>query len=403
MKIKLLLLFITAHQMLVAQNIGIGTTAPHASAQLDITSNTKGLLVPRLTLTQRNAITTPAAGLLIFQTDNIPGFYYYNGASWIQFSTGSATNYWTANGAHIFSNNTGNVGIGIANPLSALHIHSPNNTFNSYIRLTHQTSGTSFSDGAYMGLDGNNLLFRNSETGNILFSNSGGDRLIINPAGNVGIGIGAGNPTDKLHISGSLRLDGNVSSPATIKMFAAQPADNSLILFYNQPSAIFPSAIFGYDGNDDRLLIACNAGNMSLNNTGLGIGTSAPAAKLHVSGNVMIGSGNPGTGYLLSVNGKMISEEVRVALYGTADWPDYVFENNYQLRPLAELEKLIRQQKHLPGIPAAAQVKKEGFDLGDMNRRLLEKIEELTLYMIQQDKKINALEEKLQSLQATHQ
>lgn len=62
--------------------IGIGTPTPEASAKLDITSTTKGFLAPRMTLAQRNAITSPAIGLLIFQTDGTTGYYYYNGTSW---------------------------------------------------------------------------------------------------------------------------------------------------------------------------------------------------------------------------------------------------------------------------------------------------------------------------------
>jgi len=62
--------------------VGIGTTTPNTSAALDITSTTKGLLIPRMTETQRNAITSVATGLMIYQTDGTAGFYYYNGSSW---------------------------------------------------------------------------------------------------------------------------------------------------------------------------------------------------------------------------------------------------------------------------------------------------------------------------------
>jgi hypothetical protein len=66
-------------------NVGVGTTSPHASALLDLTSTTKGMLTPRMTLAQRNTITSPAQGLLVFQTDNTPGFYYYDG-EWKTFT-----------------------------------------------------------------------------------------------------------------------------------------------------------------------------------------------------------------------------------------------------------------------------------------------------------------------------
>src|ERR1700675_2110510 len=61
---------------------GIGTTTPNASSLLDVTSTTKGILVPRMTKTQRDAIVSPATGLLIYQTNNTPGFYYYSGTAW---------------------------------------------------------------------------------------------------------------------------------------------------------------------------------------------------------------------------------------------------------------------------------------------------------------------------------
>jgi hypothetical protein len=104
-----------------------------------------------------------------------------------------------------FNAKTGNVGIGIVNALSALHVHSPFNTFNSYIRLTHQLSGISYSDGAYFGLDGNNVLFNNAEGGDIIFSHSGSvAELKIEANGNVG--INTANALDKLHVAGNIRL-----------------------------------------------------------------------------------------------------------------------------------------------------------------------------------------------------
>lgn len=69
--------------------VGINTTTPHASAALDIVSEDKGVLVPRLTLAQRSNISAPANGLLIYQTDSMPGFYYYTGTAWQQLASGS--------------------------------------------------------------------------------------------------------------------------------------------------------------------------------------------------------------------------------------------------------------------------------------------------------------------------
>ena len=70
----------------VKAQMGIGTATPHSSAQLDVSSVLKGFLAPRMTLSQRNAVATPAEGLLVYQTDNTPGFYYYNGTAWVALS-----------------------------------------------------------------------------------------------------------------------------------------------------------------------------------------------------------------------------------------------------------------------------------------------------------------------------
>ena len=71
--------------------VGIGTTSPNSSAQLDVSSTTKGLLTPRMTAAQRTAIASPAAGLLVYQTDGTSGFYYYNGSAWTALSGGGST------------------------------------------------------------------------------------------------------------------------------------------------------------------------------------------------------------------------------------------------------------------------------------------------------------------------
>jgi hypothetical protein len=129
--------------------VGINTTTPHVSSMLDVTSTTKGLLTPRMTFAQRNLIGTPATGLLIFQTDNTPGFYYYNGAAWTPFggSTGwgitgntgttPASNFLGTTDAQdlvIKANNTeairvqsgGNIGVGTNAPSTKLHIQGSN-------------------------------------------------------------------------------------------------------------------------------------------------------------------------------------------------------------------------------------------------------------------------------------
>jgi len=118
---KIILLACLLPTCLLAQ-VGIGTTTPDASAMLDITSTTSGVLTPRMIQTQRDAIVAPATGLLIYQTDNTPGFYYYDGTVWTTF--GGVDNDWImhANGTDIYNANTGNVGVGTNTPTTKFHI-----------------------------------------------------------------------------------------------------------------------------------------------------------------------------------------------------------------------------------------------------------------------------------------
>ncbi|MEO6253359.1 MAG: hypothetical protein ABIO79_08650, partial [Ferruginibacter sp.] len=107
-------------------------------------------------------------------------------------------------------------------------------------------------------------------------------------------------------------------------------------------------------------------------------------------GNVAIGNVVAGSaGYKLAVTGKMICEEVRVKL--STAWPDYVFEDNHQLLPLQQLSQFIKTNKHLPNIPPANEIEKNGMELGDMQKKMMQKIEELTLYILQQQKEIEEL------------
>ena len=105
---------------LMAQ-VGIGTTAPDSSSMLDIQSTAKGLLIPRMTLTERNSIPSPAQGLMVYQTDNTPGFYYYNGSTWSAIAV-AEDDKWTVQGNNMYNANTGNVGIGTTAPSEILDI-----------------------------------------------------------------------------------------------------------------------------------------------------------------------------------------------------------------------------------------------------------------------------------------
>jgi len=97
------------------------------------------------------------------------------------------------------------------------------------------------------------------------------------------------------------------------------------------------------------------------------------------------------------VKGKIAAEEVKIALYN--NWSDFVFDSDYKLPTLKEVENHIKEKGHLKDIPSASDVKENGFYLGEMDSKLLQKIEELTLYTIEQEKRLDRIESKNKKLE----
>ena len=119
------------------------------------------------------------------------------------------------------------------------------------------------------------------------------------------------------------------------------------------------------------------------------------------NGKVVIGTGIdsfPGD-FQLYVKGGILTERVRVAVANSDRWADYVFENGYKLMKLQDVEKFINFHKHLPNIPSANEMAKNGLDVMETSAKLMEKIEELTLYLIKANKQIEALETKVNNLE----
>ncbi len=136
-------------------------------------------------------------------------------------------------------------------------------------------------------------------------------------------------------------------------------------------------------------------------------GTISDKLVISGTGNVGIGTTDnanwtlAGSTYKLAVGGSMIATSVTVKM--VANWPDYVFKKNYELPTLSELKNYVDQNQHLPGIPSADEMAKNGQDLGEMNKLLLKKVEELTLYLIEKDKQLEEQNKRILKLEKKHQ
>lgn len=141
--------------------------------------------------------------------------------------------------------------------------------------------------------------------------------------------------------------------------------------------------LFFKEDNTSYYDLASNHGGFQIYNST----TAASPFFIKSNDNVGIGTMNPTE--KLSVKGKIRAQEIKVEM---SNWADFVFAKDYVLPTLQETERHIQEKGHLPGIPSAMEVEKNGIELGDMNKKLLQKIEELTLYLIEQNKCISRLE-----------
>ncbi|BFM42783.1 hypothetical protein CFS9_14240 [Flavobacterium sp. CFS9] len=224
---------------------------------------------------------------------------------------------------------------------------------------------------------------------NIVFGTSGTERMRINQYGNVG--IGTLTPGTKLSVLGVISKLTETGIDGTF--------DN--LIKYGHKSDLESGTSYAnrWHGIDATITAGAAAQNkLKFKLYKGGFDNVAPIDVMTLVGNGRVGIGTTSPDSELTVAGKVHAQEVKVTVNaGTV--PDYVFANDYKLKSLEEVERYIKQNSHLPEIPSAKEIEKNGLMLAEMNLSLLKKMEEMTLYMIEQNKKIEKQNEKIRMLE----
>jgi hypothetical protein len=327
------------------------------------------------------------SGIRFTRNDPASGNYNGNWAIGYNYNTGNdfsiSTNYNGSqyDGLFHISNSTRNIGIGTTGPGAKLHIVSDGLTST----LQSPNLGPNMSH-IHWPPTGDWYIRSASGSGKVIIQDSGGSVGIgtsvtglnakVNVVGGaLVISTSAHQADASLHVSTSFggadrltQINPSVASKPALNLMASTDASTN----YNwwawgvNPSgswAFQPSTAFG-------------------GTTGMFIDRTGSVAINHA----------PVSGYVLAVGGNTLAERAVVKLQST--WPDFVFEKSYILPTLGQVKSFIDKHKHLPEIPSADEIKSRGIDVGEMNTLLLKKVEELTLYLIEQDKFIEQLKEE---------
>lgn len=219
----------------------------------------------------------------------------------------------------------------------------------------------------------------------IVNGTSGTGGIFVSTGGKVRIGTGTTAPTNALEVNGT-----TVSTNLKISGLASSTEKVLTVGTGGQVSSAEVSTFADNMGNHMATQ------NINLNGKKI-VGSSASTAGLFVgtNGNVRIGNGSGDPSNALEVNGIVRSKEVLVEI---TEWSDFVFEKDYKLMSLAEVEQFVKQHGHLPDVPSANEVEENGIGLGEMNALLLQKIEEMTLHLIEMEKRIQELESDKQNM-----
>lgn len=312
---------------------------------------------------------------------------------------------------------TDRVSIGTATPTfpNRLHVFS-NTTANEGTRITNQGTGAGTLFLENTGSGGRNWGLFSSGSGNtpqggagnfFLFDMTSGATRFYVKGSNGFIGMNTVSPLQHLHVNGNFLIDGAYSS----LFFGADVSGSHQYGEYGAEhiSISGKSGLnfwkpFGSHFQNGTSVGATMNYVLFLNDDGrVGVNTDNPTAQFTVNGKTLIGDPaavniNTTTTYSLYAQHGVLTSKVRVAVVNSSNWADYVFEKDYRLRPLNEVEQFIAVNKHLPEVPSACEVEANGVDMAEMDATLLKKIEELTLYVISQEKQIGQMKREIEQL-----
>jgi hypothetical protein len=255
-------------------------------------------------------------------------------------------------------------------------------------------------DKGYLRATGDDFLLSTNvlnTTGKLTFATKSTERMYIHPDGEITINTASPYVGYKLGVNGDVHISSQLTIGTTTADASAQVTlsgdDDVMVIDGTAPYITMKDAgsevgFLQASGNDLKI------GTFTLNDNGRLIfrTNGFDRGMVDENGNFLIGNPNsvtPATGFKLSVDGKVMCEELRVEV---SPWADYVFDEDYKLITFAELEAFIEANKHLPGIPSAAVIESEGLEVGVMQAKMMEKIEELTLMVIQLNARIAELE-----------
>ena len=304
---------------------------------------------------------------------------------------------WQTSGTAIYYNG-GSVGIGTQTPGAyLLDVHGYVHTNLMFISDAPATgSAGAWFRGASTG-SGSAIFQANSGTA-AAFWLSGSGVFKIGGTGSTEPAAGAINITTTGNVGVGTTIPGNLLEVATTaQLDGIKVSYNNTGLVRLHANSLFGGAYNNLVQNGDAGLLFGTNGTAP--NFGFVIAPWSPVTggiRITSSGNVLIGKGTQtNTSYVLDINGNTRANEVVVNTTGA----DYVFDPGYRLSPLQDIGNYVRKEHHLPGIAPAAQMQHDGVNLGDNQTKLLAKIEELTLYLIEQDQKIRQLEERNRTLE----